>query len=168
MTRNIVLILGMVLALGAGVLYYVGPWTIFEKITDRPLLDEAEDTVSGFRIGLNAIYVADQIPGQSIAIDVVALGEAGFVVIHEAEGEKPKAIIGASRLLPYGDTATLPIVLSRQVLHGETFFAMLHRDNGDELFDPTQDTPIVSGNGEPFMMQFMIDEKALEPGVISL
>lgn len=127
-------------------------------------------TTSGLLLGQNAIYVQDQAPGQSVTVAFATLEEAGFVVIHEAKDDNIGAVIGKSNLTPGGEAENLPpITLSRKTLDGETLFAMLHRDNGDKTFNAKEDAPITDNEGNPFMMQFIIDKEAGEPpGAVSL
>lgn len=131
---------------------------------------KTDKTSIGLLLGQNAIYVQDQPPGQTITVIFASLEKDGFVVIHEGKNARVGAIIGKSNLLPRGEAENLsPIILSRKTSDAETLFAMLHRDNGDKTFNPKEDVPITDSEGEPFMMQFMIDKDAVElPGAVSL
>ena len=124
---------------------------------------------NSLRVGTNAIYVSDQKPGNSIEVGFVALHEPGFVVIHSGANERPGEILGESVLINAGETNTIsPIILTRQTQDGETLFAMLHRDDGDRVFNAVQDGPVQDEQGEILMTRFMIDVLSEEPGAVSL
>lgn len=125
---------------------------------------------SGLIVSNNAIYVAEQIPGQSVSVAVVRLEKPGFVVIHEDVSGAVGKILGVSSLLPEGEVKDLmPVALSRATTDGETVYAMLHFDNGDSRFDVAKDEPALdSVIGEPVMMIVTISKDAVEPGLMNL
>lgn len=147
------------LILGVGVWYYFGSdGKLIKNTRDRV---ENEGATNGFRLGANAIYVSDQIPGREVLVGFAALGEPGFVVIREVDDGTSRGIVGVSGLVPAGESGNVPpIVLSREARHGETLVAVLYRDDGDGVFNPSKDLPTTDDNNEPFAMQFMIDEDA--------
>ena len=124
---------------------------------------------SGFIVGKNAIYVAEQAPRRSISVAVVHLEQSGFAVIHEDAAGAPGKILGASGLLPTGETKNASIPLSRATKDGETLYAMLHLDDGDGAFDAAKDKPAKdSVGGEPVMMIVTVSVGAEEPADVSL
>lgn len=129
----------------------------------------SSDDSSGFVVGNNSIYVSEQMPGGNITVSVVRLKKAGFVVIHEDISDEPGDILGISSLLSAGETRNLPpITLSRELLDGQTAYAMLHFDNGDGRFDAAADEPALDMvGGTPVMMAVTISEDATEPGIIN-
>ena len=63
----------------------------------------------------------------------------------------------------------VPIALSRTTRDGETLYAMLYIDNGDNIFDPAGDKPALdSVGGEPVMMIFTISADASTPEAVNL
>src|SRR3989338_264490 len=149
------------LAVGVGYFF----WYADDSRQENPLVEptpENSEEASGLRIGSNAIYVPDQLPGKEVVIGFVSLEAEGFVAVYEAVDEKPGTLVGSSGLLPAGETGNNipPISLVREMVHGETFIAALYRDNGNGVFDPAQDAPITDEDGESFAMQFMIDRDA--------
>lgn len=125
---------------------------------------------SGLIIGANAIYVAEQVPSRTFAVEVVRLEKPGFVVVHEDAAGAPGGILGASGALPSGETNNLaPIPLSRLTRDGETLYAMLHLDDGDGVFDAAKDKPALDPLGAlPVMMIVTVSAEATEPGAVSL
>lgn len=123
---------------------------------------------AGLIVGKNAIYVAEQAPGQNIVVSVVHLGSPGFVVIHEDASGAPGKILGASGLLPAGETKNLSVALSRAATNNETVYAMLHFDNGDDKFNTADDKPAIDliGN-EPVMMVVVMSGDAVLPRAVN-
>lgn len=125
---------------------------------------------SGLIVSQNAIYVAEQAPGEGITVSVVHLETPGFVAIHEDVSGVPGKILGMSGLLPAGETKNLPpIALSRATKDGETLYTMLHLDDGDGTFDAAKDKPAQDKvGGSPVMMIFTVSAEAEEPTDVSL
>ena len=124
---------------------------------------------SNLIISNNAIYVAEQMPGYSVSIQVVRIEKPGFVEIHEDANGKPGKILGQSALLSAGESKDLPpISLSRSIKNGETIYAMLHFDNGDGKFEASNDKPVIDPVGkEPVMMIVVVSQDTTEPGLIN-
>jgi len=127
------------------------------------------DDVSPLLVGGNAIYVADQRVGLSLNVSFAILGSDGYVVIHEDTGGVFGSIIGASEMLISGEGKDFSVTLSRYGIDGETLYAMLHSDNGDGEFNPSDDLPIKDNSGSTVFMRFMISSSAEDqPAAISL
>ncbi|MBI1888580.1 MAG: hypothetical protein HYS15_01455 [Candidatus Spechtbacteria bacterium] len=125
---------------------------------------------TGLIIGANAIYVAEQAPSKTLTVAVVRLEKPGFVVVHEDVAGAPGGILGASAVLPAGETHNLSaILLSRMTRDGETLYAMLHVDDGDGVFDAGKDKPVLDPvSASPMMMIVTVSAEAVEPGAVSL
>lgn len=124
---------------------------------------------AGLIVGTNAIYVADQLPGQSVSIADLRLASPGFVLIFDDNAGKPKNILGTSGSLPIGETKNIaPILLSRITRDGEVLYAMLYLDDGDGVFDPARDKPAHDRLiGQPVVMMFTINLDASEGGAVN-
>lgn len=104
----------------------------------------------------DAIAVSDQTSGSSITIDNYVLNKAGFIEIHEVTSEgAPGTIVGQSGYLVAGRGQDLEV--NAKVVAGRDYIAMIHIDNGDKKFNPTQDLAAVSG-GDTVMVTFKIVE----------
>jgi len=147
------------IAIGAIVLF-VRPTQVEENQTGSPL--------SGLFIGSNAIYAADQQPGDMVSIPMVVVQVAGYVVVHEDKDGAPGAILGSSKVLTPGQSTDVSISLSRTSQDGEILHAMLHVDGGDGAFDAAQDGPVKDDQGNIILMIFNISSTAEEPGAINL
>lgn len=124
---------------------------------------------SGLVIGSNAIYIAEQMPGNSVEVQVARLEKPGFVVIYKDASGVPDEILGVSNFLLEGETKNLEITLSRETVEGETIYAMLHFDDGDQVFNAASDLPALdASSSEPVMMIVSVSEDAMEPGEVNL
>ncbi len=155
-----------IIALAIVVVVVVGAVFFFRDDRNEPT---GTDDSTSLIVGNNAIYVADQLPGRSVSIAVALLEKPSFVVIHEDNAGKPGKILGASGVLPAGETKNLtPITLSRATADGETLYAMLHLDDGEGTFDATKDKPALDSlSGQPVMMIFTVSLDASEPGAVN-
>lgn len=52
----------------------------------------------------------------------------------------------------------MEVMLSRPSVDGENLFAMLHQDNGDGVFNLSDDAPIKDDEGNIVVVKFMIDK----------
>lgn len=161
MSTKTLLVIGIIIVAIAGITFF------FRGGGNEP--GPAAGDSSGLIVSNNAIYVAEQVPGRSVSVSVARLEKPGFVAIHEDVAGAPGKILGISSLLPAGETENLPpITLSRPTTDGETIYAMLHFDNGDDGFDTTKDKPALdSVSGAPVMMVIAISKDATEPGAVN-
>jgi len=137
----------------------LGAWYYFGRDSVEAPTDTEVDTTAGLRVGENAIFVADQKPGDSVVVSLAETKEGGYVVIHESVNGTPGTIIGHSTLLPAGESNTITVPLDRTSKNGEELIAMLHNDNGNGVYteadDPTRDS-----SGNPVHMRFQIADDA--------
>ncbi|MBI2033675.1 MAG: hypothetical protein HYT13_01105 [Candidatus Liptonbacteria bacterium] len=161
MNTKTFLIVGVIIAVIAGVALFFG---------GGGRQPDTNGDSSGLIIGKNAIYVAEQAPSKTFSVAVARLEKPGFVVIHEDVLGAPGKILGASGLVPAGETKNLaPIALLRATSDGETLYAMLHLDDGDGAFDRALDKPAKdSVGGEPVMMIVTVSADVTEPGAVNL
>jgi len=111
-------------------------------------------------VGDNAIAVSSD-GGIITDVQLVLLSKPGYVIIHADNGEgKPGAIIGSSQLLPAGQGNNLTAV-SSELTKGQTYFAMLHFDDGDGSFDPSTDLPVTNDDGNIILMKYVIGGEAM-------
>jgi hypothetical protein len=160
MKTKIILTLGIIVAVGIGVMF------IFFGNDDE---SKSVENSSGFFVRENAIYVAEQSPSNTVSVSIVRLEKPGFAVVHEDINEMPGGILGISNLIASGETAdSLLITLFRPTLDGEMIYVMLHFDNGDGIFDVAKDKPVIDPiTNEPVMMIVVISQDATEPDTVS-
>jgi hypothetical protein len=75
--------------------------------------------------------------GKTLSITKVSAPKNSFVVIKDKAGK----IVGASNLIIFPETADFKMGVT--LLSGKSYVAELHGDNGNGVFDPKTDPPIV-------------------------
>lgn len=106
----------------------------------------------------NGLIVGGRLAGDPIVITKVKLSTPGYVVIHADNNGVPGTILAESALLPAGVTADVTIELGRTTKAGQTYWAMLHGDDGDGKFEfPGPDAPIKNESGDIVMKAILIN-----------
>lgn len=103
----------------------------------------------------SSIVVQTQKPGNSVTIQEVSLADTtGYVVIHKDAEGRPGLIIGHSALLPVGNYQNVAVDLATPMADKNSYFVMLHKDNGDSLYNITEDQPLKDDTGNIIMIKF--------------
>lgn len=102
----------------------------------------------------NRVVVADQAPGNIVYVSSVQFTAPGFVVIHKDKNGTPGDVIGYK----YFDKGTYPgqITLTSPTVEGGIYYAMMHTDNGDRVFDVAKDLPLKDAAGNIIMKLFRV------------
>ncbi len=110
----------------------------------------------------NRIIMSDQYPGNVVYVSSVTLANGGWVEIHKDNNGVPGAYIGSA----YFDKGINPgkITLTESTVEGGIYYAMLHADDGDKIFDATKDLPIKDSKGNIIMKLFRASS-AVEAGI---
>ncbi len=108
-----------------------------------------------------AIYVQNQPAGEGVFISRFSLDKYGWIAIHEDRNGVPENILGAARFSP--DVHQGEVGLLRGTEDEGVYYAMIHADNGDKVFDLKNDTPVVHKDGEVIMARFIADDDAPDP-----
>ena len=112
---------------------------------------ETEQTNETATVSRNdAVVVRDQTGGVRISVESVTFNGLGWVVIHE-DDNGPGRILGA-QLYDAGVWTNTHVDLLRGTEAGQTYYAMLHAENGDRAFDPKTDLPLKDENGDEIIM----------------
>lgn len=146
-----------------------------KKLAQKPvLIEKSNEEPAGLKLEAqkNFLEAGNQNPGQSIFVDKAVFQKNGFVHIHESKAGrpgnvisgdiplfKPKAVIGHSELLAPGEHFNFSVPLNRPSRENETVYAMLHRDNGNQRFDPL---PLDGYSGIESLDVVEIDPKTTE------
>jgi hypothetical protein len=112
-------------------------------------------------------YTAVDVPGSTLAIYsgaswatmqlfTVNLVQDGFITIHEAIGSAPGPVIAASGILDHGFHDGTGVRLTTPLTPGQNYIALLHVDNGDQVFVVADDLP-VSVDGQVLRVDFQSD-----------
>lgn len=116
--------------------------------------DTMVDTPAGVSVpGTNAVAVEDQLAGNTVEVTMVTLSAAGWVVIHEDNNGVPGRVLGAHRYDPGLYLAEVELLRDTEV--GNTYYAMLHTDDGDKQFDLSKDLPMLGADGKVIMDSFV-------------
>lgn len=150
----------------------VGGLFLFDADRNQQTTDETDTeehgAAQGMRAEENMVVVMEQRPGKT-AVGMVYLAAPGYLVFHEDKGGGPGAVLGASALLPVGDTDTVKVALSRPSKDGETLHAMLHFEKGgNTAFSATEDTPVPSALGGPIHGWFQVSNDASDQVPVSI
>lgn len=146
------------------------------KLVQKPvLIEKSDEKPTGLKLEAqkNFLEAGNQSPGQNIFVGKAIFEKNGFVHIHESKAGqpgnviseniplfKPKAVIGHSELLAPGEHLNFNVpLISRQSKENEVLYVMLHRDNGNERFDPL---PIDGYSGIESLDIVEIDPKTTE------
>jgi len=168
MNTNILLIaLVAVIILGGGAYYFTTQNGSDTETADMNDMDmDSQDTgSSAMRAEENMVVVMEQKPGNTIIASQIYLAQPGYLVIHDTEG----AILGASSLLPAGESNNVRVTLNVTTKDGEMYHAMLHNElNGNTQFNEAADVPVESRMGGPIMGMFMISADAPENTPVSI
>jgi hypothetical protein len=144
-----------------------------DKAVDPMVPEEnTTDVTSGgasgqfMKLGANAIVVQEQMLGDVVFMSALNIEKAGFVIIHDDMGGKPGDIIGVSKWFAAGNYANEDIGTTEKLIDGSTYYAMLHADDGDGVFDPKKDVAVMdsmSGGNEAMMAIFSASANASDP-----
>lgn len=145
--KKLAILLFLLMVLG-GLWFYQNYFSGKNTVTEIP------------KLGDMPVYVADQRPSSFINIAFGTLIKPGFVVIHENDDGKFGKIIGNSRILPAGNFENLSIGLVRLAIHGDSLFAVIYEDSGDNIFSPELDLPSKDDKKDIMFYQFRIDSNA--------
>lgn len=111
---------------------------------------------------VSSVTVRDQAvsPATVVIVEQVVSGYGGFLVVHEGDGAGGiGGVVGASGYLPSGTTDGLTVTLSRDAVDGETLYAMLHYDGGDQVYgfpDDAGDGPVRDANDQVIAPPFVV------------
>ncbi len=101
----------------------------------------------------DTILLSAQTAGSSVTIDNFRLSEPGFISIERLDHpNSPGSSIGHSGYLKAGSGQDLEI--NATITAGETYFAVLYKDNGDKKFDPAVDQRLRNSSGGLIMARF--------------
>jgi hypothetical protein len=93
----------------------------------------------------NRIYVTD-----------VTLSWPGFVAVYENPFDKYGTLVGTSRFLPAGKYQYVPVDLVKEYKEGQRLYVLIHKDNGDSIYNLVQDPVVKDSKGVEVMADFVI------------
>jgi len=100
----------------------------------------------------DTVAVTDQMAGLTVMVDLVSLNSPAWVAIHEDNNGEPGNILGAQLFSAGSHEGSVELL--RGMLSGQTYYAMIHIENGDHAFDPKIDVPLIGETGQPIWTSF--------------
>ncbi len=101
---------------------------------------------------INRIIVSDQYPGNVVNVSSAQVANGGWIEIHKDNAGTPGAIIGSAWVEK--GIAPVRVTLTEKTVDGQLYYAMLHSDNGDKVFDAAKDLPLKDSRGNVIMKTF--------------
>ena len=140
---------------------------------DGPVTLDGDAVMDGFVVTLPGgpapvVVANDQSPDplDRVRVARVYAAEDGWIVIHEDDGGSPGPVLGATAV-PQGESTNVWVSLARDVVDGETLWAMLHVDaNAGDAFDPAEDTP-ATGDGDIVVDGFVVRVAVTDPHIVA-
>jgi plastocyanin len=148
MKLYLLLILGLVIVAGC-----TGQSTARDSVMEDTIDDTVDDTQADDTdtvtpepiTDIPTLSVSDQqLDNGRVFIDSLFLDKPGYVVIHKDVDGSPGDVIGISDLRSGKHKHIAVPVDPRQI--GGKFFAMLHYDNDNGVYDPDDDVPVTLGD----------------------
>ncbi len=99
------------------------------------------------------VIQSPQPAGERLAAKIVTLPVHGFVAVYESANGKPGQLVGASNVYLFPKTENS--IIAAKIVKGKTYIAELIRDDGNSLFDPKKDQPLLV-NGKPVTAIFKV------------
>jgi hypothetical protein len=123
----------------------------------------ASSTATEEGAGLTAvgITVDDQNPGKIVVVSQVFVNAQSWVSIHEDTNGTPGNLLGG-RLFEKGSNSGI-IQLLNPMKVGKSYLAVVHTDNGDQLFDLKKDPILKSADGKNVMTKFSATQGSDKP-----
>ena len=137
------------------IIIIIAGFMIFGKsssTTEQPADNTPSNTTDVSLNAGNKIIMNDQYPGNVVYISSVQLVNAGWVVIHADNAGQPGEIIGSA--WANAGISPVKVTLTKSMLDGKTYYAMLHSDDGDKKFNAAKDMPLKDSAGNIIMKIF--------------
>lgn len=100
----------------------------------------------------STIIVQDQAAGRTVEIAQIKLDRVAWVAVHEETDATPGRILGAVRLHTGNINGTIELLRATEA--GKVYYAMLHINDDDGVFDHKKDVPMTDTSGNPIMVKF--------------
>lgn len=142
----------IIIVIAAYMLFFKSPTETIAP-TDDTMATSTSSTASSTLAA--SLTIADQFSTSTVTVDKVVTSAPAWVVIHEDRGGKPGNILGAA-WVPAGNTEGLTVELLRGATEGQTYYAMIHAEDGITGFDFKTDLPITDASGNPVMKTYKV------------
>lgn len=118
-------------------------------------------------VGDDAIYLENQPAGvEEVQVGYVKLSRPGYVIIAADDDGVPGKRIGTSVPLE-GETEHFTVSLTETLEHDAVYYAVVHHDNGDGVFDVSTDPAANDSLDSVVLMTFLaLEGAAPETGAV--
>jgi len=106
--------------------------------------------------GTYELLISDQKAGAYAIIANVSVPQNAWVAIHNEIKGAPGVILGARRFRTGTYTNEQVKLFIAPLEAGKTYYAMMHGDDGDSVFDYQKDLPLQDSSGKVIMMKFTV------------
>ncbi len=113
----------------------------------------AGEIPGGTAVASNFINAHMQLAGSVATVQSVSLETSGWLVVYEDRLGQPGNALGATRL-DAGTYEDIHVELLRNTVPAEIYDIVLHKDNGDRIFNLEDDFPFRDSGGNPIMVKF--------------
>lgn len=100
----------------------------------------------------DTLTVSNQAAGLYVVVAQAHITEGDWVVVQEDRMGQPGSTLGAARFV--GGATTGTVELLRGTISGQTYHAVVYKDNGDRIFSLEGDMPLRDTNGNSIMVTF--------------
>lgn len=107
--------------------------------------------------GMSAVVASTQAAGMVAVVSRADIEVMGWAVVYESRAGVPGNALGAARI-EAGSHSAVVVPLLRGTTPSQTYFVVLHRDDGDKQFELRDDFPLRTTSGDPVMTTFITTE----------
>ncbi len=104
----------------------------------------------------NQVEVGNQVSSRDFVVASVNAEDPGYIVIYNSTNLSSVNIVGRSNLLDEGINPNVTVSLNGSVEMGEVLYAVYQRDNGDGVYNSSQDMPATSNTGSVLASAFIV------------
>ena len=143
---------------GAIVLIIVAYLVFFKNPTESvaPIIDNATSTNQAANSNAAVtLVVNDQFGTKTTIVDKVVTAAPVWVAVHEDRGGKPGNVLGAA-WVPAGESLNVSVGLLREAVEGQTYYVMIHAEDGMAGFDFKTDLPLTDDEANPVMESYKV------------
>jgi hypothetical protein len=136
------------------VLIIIGIMVFGGRSTNEPGTNGTSTATSTGTTGneVNRIVMSDQYPGNVVYLSSVQLERGGWVVIHKDNRGQPGDVIGSTYFNPGINPGR--VNLTQSTTEGGIYYAVLHTDDGDKVFNASRDAALKDARGNIIMKLF--------------
>jgi hypothetical protein len=127
---------------------------VFGKGSSPAVTDNTQSTTTDQteQVTGNRLTMTDQYPGNVVYVSAVQMEKDGWVAIHKDVNGQPGEIIGYAPVK--AGINPVKITLTKPLVDGQSYIAMLHGDDGDGKFDEAKDAALKDASGAVILKVF--------------